>query len=321
MRILIIKLSSLGDVFHALPTVHMLRTAYPEATIDWVAHTAYQPLISCFLDVDNSIAFPRNSYVRDARTFLQTLRQQKYDLILDLQGLLKSSLVARLAKGKRKIGPSFCREGSRFLYHATAGRPNFERHAVEQILDVVDYLEIPRSAPVFPISFPQYQPPGSPHVVIAPASRWPSKNWPPERFAAVAQQLQQEYHAHIAVIGAPGEEDICQSAYQQLSSNSQNHAGQTSLVEMGSIIASADLLIANDSGPVHMAAAVGTPSVVLFGPTDPVRIGPYGTGHQILTPAIPCDCPRQRVCQHPETACIKTITVDQAYQAAISILS
>jgi len=322
MRILIVKLSSLGDLFHALPAVHMLREAYPDATIDWVTHGAYQKLVSCFIDVDNTIAYPRHTFLRDANHFVRELRKHRYDLIVDLQGLFKSALVARLAKGKKRIGPSFCREGSRFMYNKVAGPANLERHAVDQILDIIDHLGIKRTKPVFPVVFPpQSQTVTRPHIVVAPASRWPSKNWPPERFAAAARQLQREWQATISIIGAPGEETICQTVAKALQEPYQNYAGKTNMVEMGSILTSADILIANDSGPVHMAAAIGIPTVVLYGPTNPVRIGPYGTGHQILLPATPCDCDRQRVCQHPDTACIKQTTVETVVQAANAILS
>ncbi len=321
MRILIVKLSSLGDLFHALPTVHMLRNAYPDAIIEWVTHKAYQPLIQCFPDVNASIAFPRNSYIRDARNFVQALRKNQYDLILDLQGLLKSALVTRIAKGQKRIGPSFCREGSRFLYSAVAGPANLERHAAEQIRDVMDYLGLQHTEPVFPVAFPPMPHTVSrPHIVVAPASRWPSKNWPPERFADTARQLQQRWQATVSIIGAPGEEAICDIVAKALGTPCQNYAGQTTLVEMGSILASADILLANDSGPVHMAAAIGTPTVVLFGPTNPLRVGPYGSGHHILQPHTPCDCGRQRVCQHPQTACIKQITVGTVVQAAEQII-
>ncbi|MFU8780456.1 MAG: glycosyltransferase family 9 protein [Kiritimatiellia bacterium] len=322
MRILIIKLSSLGDLFHALPTVHMLRNAYPDATIDWVTHSTYKPLVACFTDVNGSIGYPRHSFRKDGRAFLRELRREPYDLILDLQGLLKSAAVAKLARGTRRIGPSFHREGSHLLYHAVAGPRNLERHAVEQILDVIDDLGIKRSKPVFPVAFPSRQDrPPSPHIVIAPASRWPSKNWPPERFAETARALQKEGNASISIIGAPGEEAICETVAKALDGHCQNYAGQTSLVEMGSILASANLLLANDSGPVHMAAAIGTPTVVVFGPTNPVRIGPYGEGHQVLLPSTPCMCGRTRICKTPQTACINEIPADAAIHAANRILT
>lgn len=322
MQILVIKLSSLGDLFHALPAVHMLRLAYPDSNIDWVTQDTYKDLVrSCFDDVDQVMAFPRRAFLQNSRSFLTELRAKKYDLILDLQGLLKSAFVARAARGKKRIGPSFHREGSHLLYDRLAGTKNQDRHAVDQIMDVVDHLGLERSAVIFPLSFPPAPPQKRPHIVVAPASRWPSKNWPTERFASAAHQIQKQWNASISIIGAPGEEAICNQVANAIGEACNNHAGKTSLPEMGSIIASADVLLANDSGPVHMAAALAVPSVVVFGPTDPVRIGPYGNGHHILLPETPCSCGRKRVCEHPETACIKQITVSSVLQAVQQILS
>lgn len=321
-RILIVKLSSLGDLFHALPAVHMIRAAYTPCIIDWVTHSAYKPLVECFADVDSVIAYPRQHFLQNAHPFLRTLRTRQYDVILDLQGLLKSAMVSRLAKGSKRIGPSFCREGSRLLYRTTATSADPNRHAVDQILDVVDCLKIPRSDIRFPVTFPDVSKPASgPHVVMAPASRWPSKNWPVEKFAEAARHLQAAHGANITLIGAPGEESFCATIATALAGKCRNAGGKTTLPEMGSIIASADVLVANDSGPVHMAAALGIPTVVMYGPTNPTLIGPYGTGHHILQPPTPCDCGRQRVCRHPDTACIKQITSERVIQAVEQILS
>jgi ADP-heptose:LPS heptosyltransferase len=238
MRILVLKLSSLGDLFHALPTVHMLRQAYPDSTIDWVTQDTYVDMVrSCFVDVDRVIAFPRKHFFQKYKSFFTELRTTEYDLILDLQGLLKSALVARAARGKQRIGPSFHREGSFLLYKRVAGKKNLERHAVDQTMDVIDLLGIKRSDYSFPLSFPQKPKKDVPHIVIAPASRWPSKNWPEERFSEVARHLQEKWNAYVSIIGAPGEETLCKCVSDSLATNSANHAGKTSLQEMGSIIA------------------------------------------------------------------------------------
>jgi len=321
MRILIVKLSSLGDLFHALPTVHALRLAYPGCTIDWVTHAAYQSLVACFSDVDHVIPYPRQNARQQGLRFLRELRQQHYDLVLDLQGLLKSALVARLARSTKRIGPSFCREGSHLFHDAVAGPRNLDRHAVDQILDVTACLHLPPTPIVFPLKFPVRQRPDKhPQVVLAPVSRWPAKNWPAERFAETAHQLQARYKASITLIGAPGDAPVCADIASALSGKCHNLAGRTNLPEMGSVLQSADLLIANDSGPVHMAAALGLPTVVIFGPTNPRRIGPYGRGHQVLLPPTPCLCGRTRICKHPQKACIKEITVAAVVRAATESL-
>lgn len=326
MRILIIKLSSLGDVFHALPTVHMLKAA-TGASVDWCVNTSYASLVACFPDVDRVIPFPRNSLAKDIQPFLRELRSEAYDWVIDLQGLLKSALVARAARSNLRIGPSFHREGSRLLYHRVVGPRRLERHAVEQLLDVVDALELPRTDDIqFPVTFPTdagtSPAPRHPNIAIAPISRWPSKNWPVARFAEVARTLQAETGATITLLGGPGqtELDACRTIAQALHGPCRNLCGKTSLPEMGAELAAADVLIANDSGPVHMAAALGTPTVVLFGPTDPIRIGPYGHNHHILQAPEPCRCRRRKVCAHPDNPCIASIPVASVVQATLAAL-
>jgi len=321
MRILIVKLSSLGDLFHALPAVHNLKTE-TGATMDWVTQAAYTDLVRRFDDVETVIPFPRHHIIRDLRPFLHNLRQERYDLILDMQGLLKSALVARAARGDRRIGPSFHREGSRVFYDAVAGKRDKNRHAVIENLDIIAHLGLRRIPPAFPISLPEtdYSAP-SPHIALCPASRWETKNWPAENFAATARRLMDERGASITLLGAPEDAPICAAVERTLQGRCRNLAGITSIIEMGAILRKADLLISNDSGPVHMAAALGTPAVVIFGPTDPGRTGPFGEMHRVIQSRQDCQpCMKSR-CRHPEAPCIRNVTTDEVVAAAESMLA
>jgi len=320
LRILIIKLSSLGDLFHALPAVHNLKQE-TGATMDWVTNSAYADLVRCFDDVTTVIPFPRTSLRRDGCQFLAALRQQHYDMVIDLQGLLKSALVARAARTNRRIGPSFHREGSRLFYHAVAGPRNKERHAVIENMDIIQHLGLPRHEPVFPITLPETMiKPPSPHLVICPASRWETKNWPAERFAAVAKHLKTHGHASITLLGAPSDKPACQRIADELGGDCLNLAGKTSIVDMGSILKKADLLLANDSGPVHMAAAVGTPALVIFGPTLPHRTGPFGTIHRVVQDTRGCPPCMSRHCRLPETPCILNVSPGDVIDVAMNML-
>ncbi len=320
MRILIVKLSSLGDLFHALPAVHNLKTE-TGAEIDWVTQEAYVDLVRCFDDVSTVIAFPRRDFLRKAGPFIRRLRRAKYDVIIDMQGLLKSGLVTRLACGKRRIGPSFHREGSRLFYHSVTGVRDKNRHAVIENLDLILHLGLPLQVPCFPVSFPDSDSsPPAPHVVICPASRWETKNWPADRFAATARHLVDRHRASITLLGAPEDVPVCATIAASQDGRCRNLAGQTSITGMGSILKTADLLISNDSGPVHMAAAIGTPTVVIFGPTDPGRTGPFGSGHRVLQSRHACQpCMNDR-CRHPDESCIRSITVDEVLAAVEAML-
>jgi lipopolysaccharide heptosyltransferase I len=324
-RILIVKLSSMGDIFHALPAVHCLREGL-DAEVDWVVQSEYVELLGCFPDVSNVIPFPRRNFFSGVGGFLPALRRHSYDLVVDLQGLLKSALVAKLARGRKVIGPSFYREGANLLYDAVAGVRDKNRHAVVENLDVVRYLGLQPVTVQFPVQFPvrSFGSTG-PRVALMPVSRGAQKNWPVRNFIEVARRLKDETGAFITLFGMAAEAAICETIRVALESGvsgppAVNLAGKTSLVEMGSWLAGMSLVIANDSGPIHMAAALGVPVVAVFGPTDPKRTGPYGDIHRVVTADMGCQPCFQKSCSQEDPECLLRVTPDRVAQEAIDIL-
>lgn len=282
MRFLVVKLSSLGDLFHALPAVARLQEA-TGARIDWVTNTTYVKLVSRFAPVSKVIGFPRHRILRNAPEFLHDLRRETYDAVFDLQGLMKSALVARAARAKRVVGPSFYREGSWLLYHEVTGPRNKDRHAVEENLDLLDHLGIERGEVRFPVAFdaPSHLPKNRlPRIGLLPCSRWATKNWPPEHFAEVAWRLSRS--SSLYLFGAPDDRDVCRRIALS-TPGATDLCGRTSLLELGGWLAAMDLVITVDSGPMHMAAAAGTPVLAVFGATDHRRTGPYGPRNRVLT--------------------------------------
>jgi heptosyltransferase I len=327
MKILIVKLSSLGDLFHALPAVHNIRTGLG-AEIHWVTQTEYADLVRCFTDVDRVIPFPRNSLGKDLRVFLRRLRLWDYDYVLDMQGLFKSAVVTFLARGRRKIGPSFQREGAFLFYSAVAGSRNRNRHAVDQCMDTVRYLGLSCLDLEFPVVFP---PAGRseprPRVGLLPASRWPTKNWPEDAFAAVGRALRERGDATVYLLGGPADRPVCERIERQIrgdvapdAAGVVNLAGVLSLPATGGLIGELDLLISNDSGPIHMAAAVRTPTLVVFGPTDPRRTGPYGSIHRVVRANRECQPCFSRTCRFGDVPCLREVTPDRVVEEAMQIL-
>ena len=324
-RILIIKLSSFGDIFHALPAVHNLKVAL-DAEVDWVTQPEYVELVKCFPDVSDVISFPRRQFWSQAPALFRAIRQQNYDIIVDLQGLLKSAIVARFARGKTRIGPSFHREGARLLYDAVAGRRDKNRHAVDENLDVVRYLGLP----VLPVSFPVNIPvlevnDPKPRIGMIPVSRRVNKNWPLESFTETAKLLQNQLGASLYLFGSQADHKVCETIRKQLSAASpdivvRNLAGQTSLIGMGQWFKQMDLVIANDSGPLHRAVALGIPVIALFGPTDPRRTGPYGGGEGVCTTEVACRPCFDKVCRLKSLECMDRIPVSQVVEAVRKLL-
>lgn len=284
MRILIVKTSSLGDLFHALPAVHLLKAAY-DAEIDWVVNTQYVGLAECFTDVRKVIPFPRKDWREKKTAFKAELQQETYDLVVDLQGLMKSALICRMAKRSKAakiLGPSFQREGARFLYSAVVGKKDKNRHAVQENLDVLQFQGKPDSPVEFPIKFPDVDfqcLEKKPVVVFAPCSRHEAKNWPWKRFVELGEYLD----CQIILVGAPEDADTCRKIEDALPEGAcTNLCGKTTLLELGGVLQKADLVVTVDSGPMHMASATGSPCLAIFGPTDPTSVGPYGDQHRVL---------------------------------------
>ncbi len=309
-RILIVKLSSLGDLFHALPVVHVLKEELA-TEIDWVTQPEYAELVQHFDDIQNVFCFPRKNLLRQIIPFFRKLRKTRYDMVIDLQGLIKSAVVTVAAHGKKKIGPSGVREGVRGFYHAVAGKKNKERHAAEELLDVVHYLGLSFTGPLcFPVTFPVQANlgPGL-HIAFSPLSRAIGKNWPVERFIEIAHKLQKEIDCTFHLVGESSNQSQCKAITAAIGTNAINHAGKTTLIELGSLLQKMDLLIAVDSGPMHMAAAIGTPVLALFGPTSPLRTGPYGQCHHVIESSFQTD--KKKISK-------KTRQQDLRYMEAIS---
>lgn len=287
MRILIVKTSSLGDLFHALPAVHLLKTGL-NADIDWVVNSAYAVLAECFDDVDRVIPFPRNAVFPNLGNFFSNVRKERCDLVVDMQGLMKSALIARMARADQRIGPSFHREFSHLLYDHVAGPKNKNRHAVDENLDVLRFLKLPDGPVVFPVTFPSASPSvvnqqSSLNILLSPCSRHAAKNWPVERFVETGTQLHEQTGATMYISGVAEDFAVCKKLESLLPRGAvHNLCGKTSLIELGGILQAMDLVITVDSGPMHMAAAAGTPTLAIFGPTDPVRVGPCGSQHRVL---------------------------------------
>lgn len=319
-KVLVIKLSSFGDMFHPLPAVRLIKKE-TGAVIDWVTQPEYVELVKCFNDVSRVIPFCRRGFLKRFPEFLRDLRREHYELVLDFQGLLKSALVARSAYGDRRIGPSFHRECSSLFYHEVAGQKNKNRHAVEECLDVVRHLGFPVMPVEFPVTFPSLQVEGRPpRVALVPGTRWPSKCWPPEKFAAVANDLVVRFNASIFLFGSCDETDLCARIGAAIHGDVIDMSGRTTLSEMGSFFASMDILVSNDSGAMHMAAAVGLPVVAIFGPTDPLRTGPYGENNMVITADVECRPCFSRHCVEQGRLCMENISVEQVVSAVESVL-
>ncbi len=319
-RLLLIKPSSLGDLFHAWPAVHSIRAGL-SAELDWVVNAEFAALVAAFDDVSRVIPFPRKTFMSSAPAFFKELRKERYDIILDFQGLLKSALISGLARGALRLGPSFHREGACLFYNRIAGARNKNRHAVDECMDFVAELGVPvlndrlsfRAEPLQKVI-------RHPAIGVLPHSRWRTKDWPATSYMEALRTLQSKTGAAVYLLGGAGDRATCETIKQALSGHVTNLAGETSLLQLLSVLREVDVLISGDSGPLHMAAAVGTPVVGIYGITDPVRTGPFGRHHAVLKART--DLPHEafRRCTQSHLSVIAQIAPERVVEETLQLL-
>jgi len=338
MNILIVKLSALGDVVHTLPSLAALRTLYPEAHISWVIEEAASDLIQDHPLLDRVLLSRRKRWQahpwapetrREVRSFFMALRDRPYDLVIDFHGLFKSAILAYLSGGKRRLGYASLQELSGLFYTERIPE-DMDKHAVDRYLDFIRYLGMEDP----PVTFPIPAPPGvkeraqtllmqvgitGDFIAINPVALWPTKLWSEEQFASLADQIMGELSIPVLFTGGKDDVPYITRILTALSHHGINLAGCTSLRELAEIYRRARLVITTDSGPMHIAAAVGTKTIALFGPTDPRRTGPYGGGHKVIRLNLDCSPCFRKTCH--DRRCMAGITPQMVFIAVSSIIN
>ena len=298
-RILILKPSSLGDIIHALPAVNLIRRRYPDAHLAWLVNTTVTSLLRNCPLLDEVIPFPRHE-LRRLPALVRRLRQGRYDLVVDVQGLLRSGLLAALTGAPRRVGLSDAREGAGLFHNEIVPVPR--SHAVDRYLRAAQHLGGATSPVLFPLGLaPTLQPEG--YIGINASARWPTKLWGDAKFAELIRQLPRD---RVILTGSAAEAD----RIGRLAQGCRNLAGQTDLFELAEWYRRCAVVVSNDSGPMHLAAAVGTPVVAIFGPTDPVLTGPYGDRLTVVRVALPCaPCFKDRCTNPVVMECMDRVSV------------
>ena len=294
-NILIIKPSSLGDVVHALPVLGVLRKRFPDAEITWLIRREFAPLLSCVQGLDATLLFERQLLGRwyrpsgfaALRDLIGRLRRGHFDLALDLQGLLRTALLGWLSGCPVRVGSASAREGAPLFYTHRVRRPDDSLHMVDlyramlQAVGVDDFepyvrLEPPAAATdaVRALMEDSGLEPGRFAVLIAGAAH-ETKRWPVDRFAAVAEHIVNKYGLAVAAVGSPGEKKIIAALQQAGVVPIADLCGRTTIPQLVALLAQAALVVSNDTGPGHIAAALRRPTVLIFGPTNPAWVGPY----------------------------------------------
>jgi lipopolysaccharide heptosyltransferase II len=327
-RILLIKPSSLGDIVHALPTVASLRSIFPAAHLAWLVKREWAGLVERAEGVD--AVWPVDPGIVGWLSRVPGLRAEGFDLVVDLQGLLRSGVMAWLSGSPARIGFSSGREGSPLFYSQRVAVPTPDMHAVDRYLLVAVALGAAAGlTPAFrfrPLPGDEQQlgallrdhglSPDIPWIAMNVSARWPTKRWPLEYFAQAADRLQHDGAGRVVLFGGPGDRIQVDAVKRAMRTEPVDLTGETPVGLLPALLKSAAVLVSNDSGPMHVAAAVGTPVVALFGPTNPVRTGPYGAGQVVLTHDVPCrPCYSRRCVNSVERECLVSIIPGQIVQA------
>ena len=351
-NILLIKLSAIGDVIHTIPVLNKLRRRYPNARIDWLVTPGIAELLRHNPAISNVIEFSRDDwstpwtltpFVSGAR-LIAALRAAEYDLVIDLQGQMRSAVFAFASGAPVRIGfdkpraDAFtslariipqearkhawrgAREGAWLAYTHTIDLPTLDMHPVERYLHIGAMLGLDDGPADFSFPIPpeantridallDYYDIGKVKLAaIAPGTNWETKQWRPGGFAEVARHFLQKGLA-VALIGSDRERGLC-AEVAKLAPGAINFAGETSLSELAALIARAAICVTNDSGPMHLAVALGRPVVGVFGPTDPVWAGPYRHTGSVVRAGVPCSpCYLRRLSQCPNNhACMEKVS-------------
>ena len=341
--ILIVKLSSIGDVVHALPLLEVLRKNFPFARIDWLVEEESLQIIEGHPAIDQVIVSRKKFWqkkltritewpglVGGVTRFLRKLRSYKYDLVIDLQGLLKSGVLVGICRGKRKIGMVGAREGGWLFVNERSIPVDHDRHAIDRYLQVAEYL----GCTLFPwkgnITISETEKirvdkisahdgtRNRPLVAINPMARWRTKLWEPYYFAEVADRLQHDLACKVVFTGSKDDRMIIEEIMDLMSKKTMNLAGRTTLKDLACLYSRCSVLISTDTGPMHIAAAMGCRVVALFGPTAPWRTGPYGQNHMVITGEEECSPCFKKRCE--DMRCMKSISPDMVYDKVKNII-
>ncbi|MDQ2799618.1 MAG: glycosyltransferase family 9 protein [Armatimonadota bacterium] len=332
-RLLIVKTSSIGDVIHALPIVQAIKEAAPHLTLGWVVRRRCADVLRGNPVIDHLYVMPDKPSLGELRALRGELRAGRYEMALDMQGLLLSGLVTWLSGAPVRLGWDRNREANAlFLTHPIIPGKGQMRHEVDLLYGFAEMLGVQTAHADFTPQ-PYLASEGlvraeewlaallQPRIALNVGASRAYKRWPVERWAQVAQALTAQGRG-VVFVGDKNDAEIVAQITPSLTAGYVDLAGKTTLRELASVLAACDLLVTADTGPMHIAVAVGTPVIAIFGATDPARHGPYGARNVVLHDPAPGAMMRgKRPTEEAGTACMARVTVEDVLRAVERLLS
>lgn len=334
-RIALIKPSALGDIIHSLPVLSALRRRYPTAHIAWVVNSAYEPLLQGHPDLTETVPFDRGALrhgrwhgTRTAVRFLRRLRNERFDLVLDLQGLFRSGIMTAATGAARRIGLSTAREGAAWMYTDVVNVPAVTvTHAVDRYWLLAKALGAGGGTKSFTLPQPATEAAWAeallrecprPWLAMAVGARWTTKRWPPAAFAALARRAQEHGGGTILLVGGSEDRILAHQVAVAITGSVLDLTGRTTLPRLAAVLARADVVLANDTGPLHLAAALGRPVLAPYTCTRATLTGPYGQLAGAIETRVACQGSLLRTCPH--MVCLDELTPDRLWPQLREIL-
>jgi len=326
-RVCLIKPSALGDVTNAYPVLSALRARWPNAHLTWVINKSLRGLLDGHPDLDEVITYDRAGTnfrpqgIRNFARFLSTLRAGRFDLAIDLQGLLRSGLMAAATRAPIRVGFADAREGAPWFYtHRVVTSPS-KPHAVDRLLEVAESFGADVKAPKFlaPTSISdqewaheQLNNVSQPRLMLNMGARWETKRWPAEHFAEVARRAVEHWGAGLVVVGAPEDRPIVERFQSVLGDIPiKDLCGRTTLPQLAALACRCDLVLSNDTGPLHLATAAGAKTIGIYTCTLPALNGPYGPRASAITTKVACAGSYLTRCARLD--CFQELSVDRVW--------
>ncbi len=339
-KILIVRLGALGDVIHALPAQQQLWRRFPGAAIHWLTEPPYREILQAVPGIrrvwvaDTKGWRHRPRRLSELLRLIRGLRRERFELAIDFQGLLKSASLARLARTGRVYGfqaERFKEQAASWLYsHTIDGEADLSCHIVDTNLRLVSLLTGSNGgSPLIPLNIPQQaeqavcrrldevgldpQSAGDRPILINPGAGWVTKIWPARHYAGLGAGIEQQLGIPVVYTYGPGEEHLIGQVQQALEP-AMVRAFPTSILELASLCRRSRLLVGGDTGPLHLAAALGVPTVALMGPTAAGRNGPFDVRDEVVQRRLPCSNCYKRKCN--AFICMN-ITVPEVLRAVV----
>ncbi len=326
-RVCIIKPSSLGDVVHASPILAALRTRWPSAHLAWVVNHPFREVLEGHPALDELIVHDRSKErggplgISGTGGLFRRLARGRFDLTIDLQGLLRSALMTAATGAHVRVGMADAREGARWFYTDRVDASRLRLHAVERVRRVAAAFGASMAEPQFGLSVAAENaewarevlaPLPMPRIVLNLGAQWLTKRWPPEHFAEIARRASARYGAGLIAVGSASDRPLVEALVRHAAPLPiLDLCGRTSLHELAALARASDLMISNDTGPLHLAAAAGARVVGIYTCTDPLLTGPFGPLATTVQTTIWCKCSLIKTCGRMD--CMRELTPDRVW--------